>query len=1122
MLMLSFTGVAAQESVLRSGNIYKLAVEKTGVYKISYDLLKKIGIDPDKTDPRKIKLYGYGGGMLAQANSAARPADLPETSVYIAGEGDGKFDKSDYILFYAEGPDEVEFNPVKEVFRYEHNLYAEKNFYFITVSEDAGKRVTVRESDSGNFPVVDSFNDFYFHELDTYNELKSGRDWFGEKFDLTTERSFTFDAPGILENTTIKWVSDVMAQSYSGSSFKLFFNNTEVFQQTVLPIPNSRYAVKGADRRDTLAFNANTVAASSRTTQEIKYQYIKSAGRSIGYLDFFLISFKRKLSLYGDQTIFQSSESLQHATTQFKLTQVPSTSFIWDITNPQEPVIQSFFHAAGTSTFSTSTTSLKQFILFNEKIPAPEFIEKVPNQNLHGFNTPNFIIITHPDFLPQATQLANHRQQHNQWTTAVVVVGQIFNEFSSGRQDVSALRDFIKYLRDKNPGALKAVLLFGRGSYDYKNRVSNNTNFVPTYESRNSLHPLQTYSSDDYFGFLENNEGTWAEDPAVNHTMDIGVGRLPVKTALEAITVVNKIIAYDTDKKTMARWRKEITFVADDGNIDDGFSREHQNQSNILADFIEANHPAFDTRKFFMGTYQKETRPSGDVVPQMNKDIVDIFNRGSLIINFTGHGSERVWTDERIFSDFTIPELVNKTYPFLVTATCEFGRQDDPSQISSAELIVTKADGGAIGLVTTARPVNSSTNFGLNSAFYDAVFDREDGQYLTLGEIFRRTKNGSTSGVANRNFSLLADPSLLLAMPQHQAVITEIKTATGSSTLSARSTVIVKGEVQDSEGNILTNFTGILEATLFDKKTDFVTIGKNNPAFQFDQWFNSLFRGKANVKNGTFQFEFILPKNIAYETGPGKLSVYARDASLQVDAAGYALDFVIGQSEVNPAIDNTSPTLALFMGDTTFINGGITSPDTELVVRLKDASGINISSYGIGNDIIAVLDNDGEIFILNDYYQANPNDFTTGYIYYPLKGLPAGKHTITVKAWDTYNNPAEAIIYFVVTDGQGLVIESFGNYPNPTKQETTFFFTHNRSGEDLETTFYLYNSTGQVIQALGATVTESPYRVELLTLDVEIAADKKLTPGLYLARLVVRSLADGSKNEHVTKLIIVN
>lgn len=1112
----------AQQSVLRSGNWYKLAIEKTGVYKISFGLLKKMGVDPGKINPQHLRIYGQGGGMLPQPNDTSRPSSLTENAIFVSGESDGRFDKADYILFYAEGSDKVDYQPARDVFYYENNLYSDQNFYFLTIGEDAGKRISPSENISGSFPLVNTFNDYAYHELDEFNIERSGREWFGEKFGPENSHTLTFNVPGITAGSTIKIVSDVMGQSYTDASFRLYFNNVSISEQKIPPVPNGRYSVKGVHKRDTLTVASGEVNAQGKSVHEVKYDFVKGSGYSQGYLDFILLNFTRDLSLYEDQNIFVSKASMINPVSTFQITRVTNDALLWDVSDPHDVKSQAFDVNGDVATFSVASEQLKKFIVFNTAFPEPAFVSRIENQNLHGLTTPNLLIITHPDFRAEANRLAAHREGVDNWSVQVVTTEEIYHEFSSGRQDVSAIRDFAKYLRDKDPSALKSILLFGKGSYDFKDRLVNNTNFVPTYQSRNSLHPLQTYSSDDYFAFLETGEGAWAESPAQHHTMDVGVGRLPVTSAEEAGNVVDKIIDYDTNQKTFGAWRKKIVFVADDGSTDDGFTSLHQYQADQLANDIEKNNSAFDTRKIFMGSYKKHVQPNGETVPGMVDDIKRTFDQGALIINFTGHGSELIWADESILTPKTIEALTNDRYPFLVTATCEFGRQDDPLLISTAERSVTRKNAGAIGLVTTARPVNATTNFNLNEAFYESLFAQSPDGYATIGEVFRKTKNNSASGVANRNFSLIGDPSMVLALPEYSIHATEIKTTAGSDTLKALSTIVVKGEVQGADGIMLHSFQGTVEATLFDKEAEFVTIGKNDPAFAYKQWDNALFRGKATVKDGAFEVTFVMPKNIAYQIGKGKFSFYAFDPDSGIDAKGVSTSLKVGGSEKNVASDITPPQIKLFLGDTTFINGGITTPNTYLVASLSDENGINLSGYGIGNSIIAQLDGDAQTYVLNDYYSSEVDTYTKGSIKFPLLDLVPGKHTLTVKAWDVYNNPAQTTVDFLVTDGEMLVIESFGNYPNPFQQNTSLFFTHNRSGDDLEAQLFIFNPSGKLIRSAEVSVAESEYFINLMELNTLEDSGKKLLPGLYLARLIVRSMTNGSKNERVTKLIVLN
>ncbi len=1103
-------GAQALESPLNVGQWAKFSVLEDGVYKIDYNLLKSAGFDPDKIDPRNISLFGNGSGMLPQANNVSVLNHLQETAIAVVGESDGKFNPGDYILFYGQNPDKHPYDIDKKIFHYENNLFTDKSYYFLTVSDHNGKRIVNNETLVGTFPIINTFNDFVFHEDEKYNDLKSGRKWFGEQFDISKSLSLPFNVEGIAANSQVKIVSSVMGQNFNPASFSLSLNGVPVIEQSIAPIANTQYGVKGRVVVDTVSVNATT-----NSTQNFTYQYTKgSTGKSVGYLDFLLANFERNLSLYGNQTQFTSVASLANPISAFEVASFSSGGFIWDVTNPLDSKNQLFQISNNKAIFSTATIELKTFIAFRgNDFLIPTYEKQVLNQDLINKSNIQLLIVTHPDFKGEAIRLANHRQNTNGISTLVVTTEEIYNDFSGGKQDPTAIRNFARKLYSTG---LENILLFGRSSYDYKDRVTKNTNFVPTYESRNSLFPLETYSSDDYFAFLEVDEGEWQESPAVAHTLDIGVGRLPVKTVEEAAVVVDKLISYDTNPKSFGTWRKDILFVADDGDFN-----LHQSDADKLASDIEANHLQFDTKKIYLDAFKQISKPSGQVSPDARDALLKALKKGMLIVNFTGHGSERVWLQEKILDEQLIEEWSNKTaFPLLVTATCEFGRNDDPSQISSSELILTKKEGGAIGLVTATRPVNASTNAFLNKAFYEALFTKVDGKYRDLGAVFKETKNKSINGISNRNFSLLGDPSMHLAIPSDEIIATQVSTATGSDTLKALSQIIIKGEVR-SQGIKNENFNGVTTITLKDKEFNFNTLGDENPIFTYKDRSNSLFRGQATVSNGSFQLDFILPKNIAYQVGYGKLSMYAKNDTNTKDAIGGSIDFKIGESELDNGSDNTSPRIALYMGDTTFVNGGITSSSTQLLARLSDASGINIANYGIGNSLTVILDND-QTFEVGEYYLTDLDDFTKGTITFPIENLNPGKHTIELKAWDVYNNPSSAKVNFVVTDGTQIAIQKLYNYPNPFSGSTTIQFEHNRAGDDLEVFATIVDVSGQTMQIMNYEVPSSQYLVTLPEWNGTNTAGTKLGNGIYLLRLAVRSLMDGSKNEQISKLIILN
>ncbi len=1098
----------AQTSVLQSGHWFKLRVKQPGVYRISRSMLSKMGFNVN-TDPRKIKIFGYPSGMLPQANSAFRPDDLTELAIKVTGEEDGVFNQHDYIYFYAEGADKIVFDQQRQIFSYEKNLYSEYNYYFITSGTTSGKRITSLPDQDGNFPVVDWFDNLIYHETDLHNELKSGRQWFGEKFDLTTELTFNFRVPGVLPESNILLVSEVMAQSFASTTFNIFINNQPVGTQAMGPIPNDRYAVKGQVNRDTFIVPVAALNIAASQQLSLRYVYQKSTStRSIGYLSYFLLQTKQQLRLPGNQLIFRSGTSTQNPVSAFRISNCTPQTEVWNVTDPFNVALQQTTFQSGVVSFSAPSATLQTYAAFNPNAPEPEPYGKVPNQNLRGLPAANLIIITHDDFLYEALRLAAHRQTVSGWGVNVVTTTQVYNEFSGGRQDITALRNFIKHQYDKTPGTLKAVLLFGKASYDYRNILPNNRNFVPTYQSRNSLHPLLTYSSDDYFGFLETHEGEWSESPAVNHTLDVSIGRLPVKTITEARQVVDKIIYYETTPSLNRAWRKTIAFVADDGD-----NNLHALHADLLAQNIEQHYAHADIRKLYLDAFPQTSGAAGQQAPEARAELERLFSDGAFIINYSGHGSERQWAHERLLDELLISSLQNKRLPILVTATCEFGRQDDPVFVSGAELLLLKPAAGAIALVSTSRPVFASNNFFLNEAFYEALFNNPP-QFL--GEVFRLTKNNSLAGVANRNFSLIGDPSLSLLIPENNIVFTEISNQHNSDTLRALSRVTIAGEVRNTNGSVNTSFNGIVQLTLYDKPTEISTLGNENTPFIYNAYRTLLFRGQASVENGRFTASFTLPKSINYAVGSGKADAYAYTAHARQNAAGYSRNFKVGLSEQNYMVDTTPPIIKLYVGDTTFTEGGEVPSNTLLIARLYDASGISPSSFGIGNNLSAVLDDD-VLIDLTRYYQSDLDDYTRGTVHYPLINLSPGVHRITLKAWDTHNNSSAATTTFRVGDG-GLIITEVAAYPNPFSGSTRIYFSHNYAGHDLDVQLEILSPLKGLISRQTYQITESTVRTELPDWRPDEIAEN-LIPGIYLARLVVRSLTNGSKNERVTKLI---
>lgn len=1123
------TSSFASNSVLSDGEWYKLAVTASGIYKIDRSVLQALGLNAQNIDPKKIQVYGNGGGMLPQPNGAPRPDDLQENAILVAGEADGKFDDADYALFYAQGPHTWAYDSAQQQFKHSYNLYSDTAYYFLRVNYAAGARVGTRSPTPGATQMISTYDERLFHEQDLKNMVYSGREWYGEEFSsFNASRDISFAVSNAVPNSTVKLTAALMANSPANCSFTVTLNDQELGSQSIPSRGTYNYHPEGTNSFKAYTINQQALGNAAAYKLNITFG-TGGSSTSIGYLNYLELLYERQLKLYGEQTSFRSVASMASQVSTFSIAGAPAGATVWDVTDPQRPEAQQLSNG----TFSAPTDMLREFVVFDGNSISTKSLAvgKVINQNLHSANadgTLDFVIVAHPAFLQEASRLAAHRSQHSGMQVQVFTPQQIYNEFSSGAQDVSAIRDFMRMVHSrsgKRGDEVLYLLLFGDASYDYKNRIRNNTNFVPIYESRQSLHPIDSYSSEDYFGFLDEEEGEWAENAFGDHLLDIGIGRLPVKSVAEAATAVDKIIAYDSPSH-FGSWRSRITFVADDGD-----RNEHQDDAEHLARYVESNYPLYTPNKVYIDLYQQQAVSSGQRVPEATEAINKAVEQGSLIMNYTGHGNEISLAAEQILTLPQVNSWTNKDrLTFFLTATCEFGRYDDPARVSGAETALLLEGGGAVGLVTTTRPVYSTDNRVLNRNFFKSAFTPLNGRLPRLGDLVLQTKNnsisdtiGGSTGVNNRNFSLLSDPSLQLAYPALQAQLTHINGSEATTdTLSALSKVTLKGQVITGTGSVASDFSGDLHLTVYEKPTTRYTLGdESSQKVPVKARENIIYDGKASVQQGQFETTFVVPKDIAYDYGTGKIALYASNST--TDAMGANQSIVIGGTATNVPADNVPPTVNLYMDDESFVHGGSTGRTTVLLANLFDDNGINTAGMGIGHEITAVLDeNSDNVIVLNDYYTSAENNYQKGQVKYTLKDLEAGPHSVRLKAWDTHNNSSEEYIEFFVSIDADLALEHVLNHPNPFSTNTTFHFDHNRVGENLDIQVQIYTISGKLVKTLQTTSYASKAHVADISWNGRDEYNDALARGVYVYKVNVRSQQDGSKTSKFEKLVILN
>ncbi len=1100
----------APVSQLATGTWVKFAVQGYGICKVTYEDLQKAGFPMSNLQSSNIRIHGYGG-MLPENAGTPRYDDLPEIAIKVVDGDDGIFNAGDYLLFLSTGANSWKYNEAAGVFEFSQNIYSDFAYYFITSGNIPGRRITLAVQPSSSIQTIQYYDYHSIINPELENLIKSGRGWYGDFFDIVTQRDYSFDELNLQPESELKFRFSAVARSFSGSAFTLTANGVNHFLP-IDPVPND--------------FNSNYAQISTkRFTQpapsifnSVKVNFNKTTNMDMGWLNFIELNAKVRLKYNGKQLDFRSAGL--NGNSEFTIEGSTSGMYLWDVTDRLTPVAFAGNLQNGTLHFNVLLDTLREFILASpQHFIIPSDFTTVPNQNLHAMSTPKMLIIAHPDFMDQAVRLATYHVSKDNLSVSIVTPQLIYNEFSSGSQDISAIRDFVKMLWHRGGPANfpRYVLLFGDASYDFKSRVPNNSNFIPTYQSPESLNPVSSLATDDFFVSIDDNEGGNNSD-----IPDIGIGRLPVQTPEDATIAVDKIIHYVEDtEKVNGDWRNVIAFVADDedGNI-------HMSQADQLATMIDTTFRNYNTDKIFLDAYIQERTAGGQRSPEANAAINNRVGKGALIINYTGHGGETGWTKEQILEVKDINGWTNyNNLPVFMTATCEFSRYDDPGRISGGEYAFLNKAGGAIALFTTARPTYGTPNFTLARIFYNTALTPTDEGMPRLGDIIRISKTQSGGLENTKKFVLLGDPALTMAYPKYNISTTEINGISISSnadTIKALETVTIKGVINDASGNRLTDFNGTVMPTVFDKKSEVVTYGtEGSGPMSFNLWLNTIYKGSAMVKDGEFTFSFIVPRDIAYNFGYGKISYYASDGTS--DAAGNYSNLIIGGFTDQVINDNEGPEVTLFINDSSFKDGGFTNENPLLLAYITDSSGINTLGSSIGHDLIAILDgNTQQPYILNDYYKADLNTYKSGSLLFPMHNLTPGRHTIKLRIWDVNNNSSEAEIHFYVAGGDKIVLSDLEAWPNPIDRQNgtiSFILGHNQAGKQLKTELSVYNITGEKVYSSTSNVFTEGFRSSMYKWDGRSAQGHLLASGLYIANIRV-STPEGNSSDKSVKIII--
>lgn len=1041
----------AERSVLADGHWVKIRVSESGVCRMSFSELRSAGLEPSQ-----VRVFGYGGAQKEQDFSKRNIDDLPQVPVYV-GE--------DYILFYVQGPISWTYNGSR--FAHTRNTYSDFGYYLL--SDDAGAMLPFPEAEavSGSPTDVTYYSYYQVQDEDSVNLIDrtgvsgGGRTFYGEQFAAGQTRTFTFSTPYANGDNSSVYI-DMAANAATTSTVKAQLNNTSSKSIYISSIPDHyTFGVAG-----TISMNG----ASEEQNQRVTMQFVNSNASALAWLNYIEITTPSELVMTGS---YMGIRSLVNRNTtnpvRFLLRNTTASTQIWDVTDlaaiQRMPTTMVDDQLAWVG---TQADGVHEYIAVNTdgtKFVQAEVVGEVKNQNLHALSNIDYIIICPEGYEDVSEDLAKAHEAKQAITYAIVTDQQVYNEFSSGTPDATAYRWLMKMLYDRAKNGIgqqpRWLLLMGHGTFDNRKLLRNSgTSLLLTYQSKNSVNEIKAYATDDYFAYLDDNEG--AID--TQGRMDIGVGRLPVESLDEARTTVDKLIQYIRNEQT-GKWKNQLVYLADDGE-----NGTHTETAEKSAELVRIKNPDFIVHKIFLDAYPQEVNASGESYPLAKNRVLNLLKNGVLFFNYSGHGGYNAITNESILNLKDIAGMTNKNQAFWLFATCNFA-QCDAGKRSAAETAVLNPKGGAIGILAATRTVYASQNTNLNRSVCDTLFGHSDVFHydMTLGEAISIGKNLLGSDENKLAYVLLGDPCMRLNYPTDY----HVETLTEMDTLNALSVQHVEGRIIDEDLNTVSDFNGKVDITIYDKMQSIPTRDNDNAGgdprvIAYNDYPNTIFSGATDVKDGLFNYTFMVPKDIRYNFDNGRIVYYAvtADSLETAEAVGHFEQFIIGGTGSTVAIDTIGPEMEIYLNSPAFRNGDKTYATPRFFANLYDKNGINTAGAGIGHDLMLIIDDDPKmIYSLNEYFTAANNSYQAGQVSYLMEELANGPHSLTFRAWDLLNNSTTKSLNFIVEAGLDPSIYNVTTYPNPVQQSGVvhLIVNYDQPDELIETEIYLYNTAGQMV-----------------------------------------------------------
>ena len=1094
--------VGTTENPLKTGTFYKIKVDKSGVFKITAKFLRDNGINPSNINPKNFRVYGNGGLMLPEHNQDSRYAALQENAIQVTGEADGTWNDDDYALFYAQGPHG--YNVYKTLGNINGNgnrrietrtdrsdnfinIYNDFAYYFINFDLGPGKRILDSES-SVTSDAITRYDDYQYINEEKFNLMKIGRIWTGDAFTDSKTVSFTTRSP-IQPTDVIRYRSRYIGYLSSGNKITANINNQNSNISTISP----------SDKKEYIPI-IYTGTVTNLQGNQLSFNFTPDTSSNPNgkfYFDYAEVQYKEDLKFNNSQMNFRSYSIDEGSGTNytFSVADAGALEQVWqvsDITNVTRKINKS----GSSSTYSfgyiaNSNTFVNEFVAFkNADAFTPAFVGKIENQDLAGLQNVDYLMITVPEMMGHAQRLANFYQ--DKYNVAVVDVNKIYNEFSSGNKDITAIRDFATKLNTP-AGKLKYLFILGDTSYDFRGINHPGSDIVPSFQSEESGNYADSFVSDDYYTMTSPQSITAV---TLSSTLpDFPVGRLPAGNVSEAKLLIDKALAYNNglpgQSTPFGEWRMKMDFVVDD-DADNQFPFHNTMNASLVNVFETGNlRKEYNIRKLYLDSFTAQTSAGGQRYPQVNQAISnDVGN--SLYLFYFGHGGINGWAQERVLTidmiqNFNNYNNVYSRLPLVSTITCEFTLWDDPATFSAGEQVIKSKQGGASMMLTSSRAIGVGYGEEFTTIFTRHLFELVNDDFITLGDAFLKAKIEKGTHSDHLKVNLLGDPATKLSRPKRLLNIDEIESPVPGQ-LRALDFVKVKGHINKADGTLDTSFNGRVAINIFDKRLSKKTLNndgepKMSPVLTYTEENGPIVKSSGQAVNGVFTVEFYVPKDINYEIGNGRILAYADNKVFDVFNNQIQKIGGINPDGIN---DNEAPKVKVYMNNTNFADGGITDQNPTLLACVTDDKGINSTGSGIGHDITVILD--GKIIdtvVLNDFYfsgdgngcvNTSLSDYQKGNVTYPFRNLAPGPHQLTFKVWDINNNSTTETLNFIVKDetNQNLIVNKLLNWPNPFTNKTYVQFEHN-CDDMLDVNVQIYTITGKLVKTISTAVTAEPF-----------------------------------------------